>query len=82
MTKTGSTQRVAIIQARPVYWDVDATVDLVETKTAEAAATGALLVAFGESFLPGYPAWLDHCPGAAQGPDTDRKPVGTGGKPD
>jgi nitrilase len=65
MTKIGSTHRVAIIQARPAYGDVEATVDLVEAKAAEARAMGAQLIAFGETFLPGYPAWLDHCPGAA-----------------
>jgi predicted amidohydrolase len=31
----------------------------------EAAANGAKLVCFGETFLPGYPAWLDYCQGAA-----------------
>ena len=25
----------------------------------------ARLICFGETFLPGYPAWLDHCPEAA-----------------
>jgi predicted amidohydrolase len=31
----------------------------------EAAAAGAKLICLGETFLPGYPAWLDYCEGAA-----------------
>jgi len=57
--------RVAIVQAEPVYLDLGASVERVVELTAEAAALGAQLVVFGETWLPGYPAWLDECPGAA-----------------
>lgn len=59
------TLRVAIVQARPAYLDLDAGLALVEARTREAASQGAKLVAFGETFLPGYPVWLDTCPAAA-----------------
>ena len=30
-----------------------------------AAKQGATLIAFGETWIPGYPVWLDICPSAA-----------------
>ena len=56
---------VAIVQARPVYYNLDASLQKSLQLTSEAARAGAQLVAFGETWLPGYPAWLDVCPGAA-----------------
>jgi nitrilase len=56
---------VAIAQFAPVYLDKRASlakaIDLIQ----RAAKHGARLVAFGETWLAGYPAWLDVCPGAA-----------------
>ena len=51
--------RIALIQARPVYYDLPATIDKALALIAEAARSGAQLAVFGESFFPGYPAWLD-----------------------
>ena len=59
------TVNVAIVQARPVYYNLDASLQKSLQLTSEAARAGAQLVAFGETWLPGYPAWLDVCPGAA-----------------
>ncbi len=51
--------KVAIAQKNPVLLDRAATLELALSATREAADEGAALVAFGETFLPGYPLWLD-----------------------
>ncbi|MBA2293068.1 MAG: carbon-nitrogen hydrolase family protein, partial [Gemmatimonadales bacterium] len=58
------TVRVAVVQAE-VPPSLDAALAEVERQVASAAAAGCTMVVFGETWLPGYPAWLDHCPGAA-----------------
>ncbi len=58
---TPRTLRVAAVQARAALLDLDATLAHAETWVARAAREGARLVALPETFLPGYPAWLDHC---------------------
>ena len=50
--------RVAAVQAEPKWLDLDAGVGQVIALIAEAAAGGAELVAFPETFLPGYPWWI------------------------
>ncbi len=53
-----STVRVAVIQAEPVWFDLDATAEKTCTLIAEAAAGGAVIVTFPECWIPGYPAWI------------------------
>ena len=57
--------RVAIAQSAPVYLDKHASLAKALDLIQQAAKRGAQLVAYGETSLPGYPAWLDVCPGAA-----------------
>lgn len=57
--------RVAIVQAAPVFMNLEASLTRVAQLTAEAARQGARMVVFGETWLPGYPAWLDYCSSAA-----------------
>lgn len=52
---------VAAVQAAPVYLDLAASLAKAETLIAQAAAQTARLVVFPETWLPGYPAWLDAC---------------------
>lgn len=48
----------AAVQAEPVWLDLQATVDKTISLIEEAAANGAELVAFPETFVPGYPWWI------------------------
>lgn len=57
--------RVAIIQARPIYYDLQATLEKAQDLLHDAAGQGAQLVTFGETWFPGYPSWLDWCPNMA-----------------
>jgi len=52
------TVRVAAVQAEPAWLDLAAGVDQVISLIGEAAAGGARLVAFPETFIPGYPWWI------------------------
>lgn len=61
----GNRVRVAIAQAAPVYLDVDASLAKAVLLIQQAATRGAQLVVFAETWLPGYPVWLDLCPGTS-----------------
>jgi nitrilase len=52
--------RVAIVQAEPAS-SLDEGLQRTDALAREAARGGATLVAFPETWLPGYPAWLDVC---------------------
>ncbi|KAL0573923.1 hypothetical protein V5O48_008020 [Marasmius crinis-equi] len=50
--------KIAAIQAEPVWFNLDASVDKVIALAKEAASNGAQLVGFPEAFIPGYPMRL------------------------
>lgn len=56
---------IALIQHPPVFLNLPASVRLATQLVSDAASKGAQLVVFPESWLPGYPVWLDFAPGAA-----------------
>ena len=55
-----TTLRVAIVQDE-VAGDLTAGLALTARLARRAAADGARLIVFPETWLPGYPAWLDVC---------------------
>lgn len=52
--------KVAVVQAAPIWGDLEGTVDKTLTLIEQASQEGAKLVAFPETWLPGYPfhIWL------------------------
>ena len=50
--------KLAIVQKAPVFLDKQKTIEAAVTTVKEAAANGAQLVVFTETFIPGYPTWI------------------------
>jgi aliphatic nitrilase len=54
----GDTFKAAVVQAAPVFMDLQGTVEKTIALMRQAAGAGAKLVAFPENWIPGYPWWL------------------------
>jgi aliphatic nitrilase len=50
--------KVAVVQAAPVFMDIEATIDKGIALIEDAANAGARLIAFPECWVPGYPWWV------------------------
>ncbi len=61
MTISHPKYRAAAVQAAPVFLDLDRSIDKAILMIKEAASNGARIIAFPETWLPGYPffIWLD-----------------------
>src|SRR3954465_2619792 len=51
--------RAAVVQAAPVIFDSEATIEKVRALTKRAAGRGAQLVVFPEAFVGGYPKGIE-----------------------
>lgn len=56
--------KVAAIQHPPVFLNMAASLEKARTLAEQAAANGAEVIVFPETWLPGYPVWLDFAPNA------------------
>ncbi|MCG8373790.1 MAG: carbon-nitrogen hydrolase family protein [Balneolales bacterium] len=56
--------KVAIVQKSPVFLNLSKSVDLALQFVSDASNSGARIVVFPETWLPGYPVWLDYAPNA------------------
>src|SRR5689334_22869014 len=56
--------RLAVVQHPPVFLNLSATVERGVALIREATAQRAEVIVFPETWLPGYPVWLDDAPTA------------------
>lgn len=56
---------IALVQAPPVFLNLEASLTRAVELVGRAAREGAAIVVFPETWLPGYPVWIDSAPGAA-----------------
>jgi len=66
----GGRHKVAVVQAAPILFDLERSLQKVEALASEAAGKGARLVAFPEAFLSAYPRGMGF--GAVVGERTER----------
>ena len=62
----GSTFKAAAAQLAPVFLDLDASTTKACQWIAKAGEQDVKVLVFPETWLPGYPVWLDHSPDAAR----------------
>lgn len=58
--------KVGIAQYEAIHLDLPASLDKLESIISKAAKKDLSLLVFGETWLSGYPAWLDNCPDIAK----------------
>ena len=58
--------KVAVIQHAPVFLNLEASLEKACPLVEQAAGAGAKIIAFPETWLPGYPVWLDYAPRSAE----------------
>lgn len=57
--------KTALILHPPVYLNLKRSLEKAEKLIRQACDAGAKIIVFPETWLPGYPVWLDNAPKAA-----------------
>ncbi len=57
--------KIAVVQYAPVFLNLKASIDKAERIIKDAAKEGTNVIVFPETWLPGYPVWIDSSPNAA-----------------
>jgi len=65
MSKMSNVIKVGIVQTSPVHLDLKRSLDKLISKIDESGDKGLQLLVLGETWLSGYPAWIDSCKGVA-----------------
>ncbi len=65
MPTPSNTYKIAAAQVAPAFLDLDGCLKIAEEWIAEAGKQGVRLLVFPETWLPGYPIWIDTAPEAA-----------------
>lgn len=58
--------KIGIAQVGSVHLELKQSLEKMETIVAQATKENVQLLVFGETWLSGYPAWIDHCPDIAR----------------
>lgn len=67
--------RVAIAQAAPIHLNLQASLDKLVDWIEKAAAEKTDMLVLGETWLSGYPAWIDYCQDVAIWDKTEMKSI-------
>lgn len=73
MKASVSNPKIAIVQEAPVFLNLAASVEKAVRHMEDAANQGGDIIVFPETWLPGYPVWLDFAPGAGLWDDPGAK---------
>ncbi len=65
MASTSTTVRVALVQQPPVFLNLDDSLRRAVSLIEQAARENARVIVFPETWLPGYPLWIDSADAAA-----------------